>query len=176
MIPHPTFDSPGTIAQWNTAGGSLANEQENTYPQEHSSIQSTIREDQRSLRFSDNSCYSCMLGQSCGKVNSAHLVSGPYGTPSHQCVSFGSLILIKEHDGIVLTRNLPSDGLVAGDAGTVVHIHTDAVAYEVEFLEGVWRLTHCFLPARFHCMFGAPPCWLTPDRVSGCNSLSDADW
>jgi hypothetical protein len=29
---------------------------------------------------------------------------------------------------------LASDGLVAGDVGTVVHIYPDALAYEVEFV------------------------------------------
>jgi hypothetical protein len=42
--------------------------------------------------------------------------------------------MIKEHDIVVLTVPLPSEGLEAGDAGTVVHIHTDGNAYEVEFL------------------------------------------
>lgn len=42
--------------------------------------------------------------------------------------------MIKEHDCIVLTADLPEDKLEAGDVGTVVHIHKDAVAYEVEFV------------------------------------------
>lgn len=42
--------------------------------------------------------------------------------------------MIKEHDCIVLTQDIPDDGLQAGDVGTVVHIHRDAVAYEVEFI------------------------------------------
>ena len=41
---------------------------------------------------------------------------------------------IREHDCVVLTANLPSDGLVAGDVGTVVHIHRGGEAYEVEFM------------------------------------------
>jgi hypothetical protein len=41
---------------------------------------------------------------------------------------------IKEHDCVVLTANLPEEGLEAGDVGTVVHIHKDGVAYEVEFV------------------------------------------
>jgi hypothetical protein len=40
---------------------------------------------------------------------------------------------IKEHDCVVLTADLPGEGLEAGDVGTVVHIHKDGVAYEVEF-------------------------------------------
>ncbi len=42
--------------------------------------------------------------------------------------------MIKEHDCIVLTEDLPEDGLKAGDIGTVVHIHQHAAGYEVEFM------------------------------------------
>ena len=42
--------------------------------------------------------------------------------------------MIKEHDCIVLTQDLPDEGLQTGDVGTVVHIHRDAAAYEVEFV------------------------------------------
>ena len=42
--------------------------------------------------------------------------------------------MINEHDCAVLTRDLPEEGLLAGDVGTVVHIHRGGVAYEVEFL------------------------------------------
>ncbi len=42
--------------------------------------------------------------------------------------------MIREHDCIVLTSNLPDYGLQAGDVGTVVHIHGEGVAYEVEFM------------------------------------------
>jgi hypothetical protein len=41
--------------------------------------------------------------------------------------------MIKEHDCVVLTSDLPSEGLLSGDVGTVVHIHRDVSAYEVEF-------------------------------------------
>lgn len=41
---------------------------------------------------------------------------------------------IKEHDCVVLTKNLPEENLEAGDVGTVVHIHKGGVAYEVEFV------------------------------------------
>jgi hypothetical protein len=40
---------------------------------------------------------------------------------------------IKEHDRVVLTSDLRSEGLKAGDVGTVVHIYPDGLAYEVEF-------------------------------------------
>jgi hypothetical protein len=41
---------------------------------------------------------------------------------------------IKEHDCVVLTKNLPEESLEAGDVGVVVHIHKDGAAYEVEFI------------------------------------------
>ena len=41
---------------------------------------------------------------------------------------------IKEHDCVVLTKNLPAENLEAGDVGTVVHVHKNGVAYEVEFV------------------------------------------
>jgi hypothetical protein len=42
--------------------------------------------------------------------------------------------MIKEHDCIVLTQSIPDEGMEAGDVGTVVHIHRDHAAYEVEFV------------------------------------------
>ena len=42
--------------------------------------------------------------------------------------------MIKEHERIVLTADLPQQGLEAGDVGTVVHGYADGKAYEVEFL------------------------------------------
>ena len=42
--------------------------------------------------------------------------------------------MIKEHDCVVLTEDLPDEGLQAGDVGTVVHLHEGAKAYEVEFM------------------------------------------
>ena len=41
--------------------------------------------------------------------------------------------MIEEHDLIALTEDLPEHGLKAGRTGTVVHIHAEGVAYEVEF-------------------------------------------
>ncbi len=41
--------------------------------------------------------------------------------------------MIHEHDCVVLTQDLPAEGLQAGDVGAVVHIHKDGAAYEVEF-------------------------------------------
>jgi hypothetical protein len=40
--------------------------------------------------------------------------------------------MIKEHQQVVLTIDLPEHNLKAGDVGTVVHIYKDAVAYEME--------------------------------------------
>jgi hypothetical protein len=42
--------------------------------------------------------------------------------------------MIKEHDCVVLMQDIPGEGLQAGDVGTIVHIHRDAAAYEVEFI------------------------------------------
>jgi hypothetical protein len=42
--------------------------------------------------------------------------------------------MIKEHERVVLTKSIPSEGLEEGDVGTVVHVYTDREAYEVEFL------------------------------------------
>jgi len=42
--------------------------------------------------------------------------------------------MIEEHDCVVLTKNLPEENLEAGDIGTVVHIHKNGIAYEVEFM------------------------------------------
>ncbi len=46
--------------------------------------------------------------------------------------------MINEHERVVLTTPVPSEGLEAGDVGTIVHAYTDGRAYEVEFvtLEG----------------------------------------
>jgi len=40
---------------------------------------------------------------------------------------------IKELDDIILTRDLPEQGLRAGDIGTVVLVHRNNAGYEVEF-------------------------------------------
>ena len=42
--------------------------------------------------------------------------------------------MTKEHDGVVLTTNVPEDGLYPGDVGTVVHVHNGGEGYEVEFM------------------------------------------
>ncbi len=42
--------------------------------------------------------------------------------------------MIREHDIVVLTQDMPAEGLSAGDAGTVVHVHPNSAGYEVEFM------------------------------------------
>jgi hypothetical protein len=41
---------------------------------------------------------------------------------------------INEHDRVVLTSDIPDEGLKAGDVGTVVHVYAQGEAVEVEFL------------------------------------------
>ncbi len=42
--------------------------------------------------------------------------------------------MIKEHDRIVLLEGISNKGFRAGDVGTVVHVHSDEAAVEVEFM------------------------------------------
>ena len=42
--------------------------------------------------------------------------------------------MIHEHDRVVLTAPLASDGLEPGDIGAVVHVYPRHEAYEVEFV------------------------------------------
>ncbi|MGD0536286.1 MAG: DUF4926 domain-containing protein [Verrucomicrobiota bacterium] len=42
--------------------------------------------------------------------------------------------MIKEHERVVLKTAVPTEGLEAGDVGTVVHLYGDGRAYEVEFV------------------------------------------
>jgi hypothetical protein len=42
--------------------------------------------------------------------------------------------MITEHASVVLTEDISSSGLQAGDVGVVVHIHRRGAAYEVEFM------------------------------------------
>lgn len=42
--------------------------------------------------------------------------------------------MIKELDPVVLTRDLPEDGLETGDVGWVVMVHGDGAGFEVEFV------------------------------------------
>ena len=42
--------------------------------------------------------------------------------------------MIKELDSVVLTADLPKDGLTAGDIGTVVLVHENGRGFTVEFM------------------------------------------
>jgi len=42
--------------------------------------------------------------------------------------------MIKEHERIVLLKDLPEFGLKKDDVGTVIHIHKGNKAFEVEFM------------------------------------------
>ena len=42
--------------------------------------------------------------------------------------------MIRELDRVVLTAAVPSEGLVTGDVGTVVHVYEDGKALEIEFM------------------------------------------
>ena len=42
--------------------------------------------------------------------------------------------MIKEHDCVVLTQDVPEASLEAGDIGTAVHVHPGGAGYEVEFM------------------------------------------
>jgi hypothetical protein len=42
--------------------------------------------------------------------------------------------MIKEHDRVVLKKEVPDHGLKSGDVGTVIHVHKKGVAFEVEFV------------------------------------------
>ena len=42
--------------------------------------------------------------------------------------------MIAKHERVVLTEDLAAEGLMAGDVGTVVHVHKGRPGYEVEFI------------------------------------------
>ena len=42
--------------------------------------------------------------------------------------------MIREYECVVLTEDVQGDGLVAGDVGTVVHVHGANEGFEVEFM------------------------------------------
>lgn len=44
--------------------------------------------------------------------------------------------MIEELSSVVLNRDFPEYGLVAGDVGTVVHRYSDGSAFEIELLRG----------------------------------------
>ncbi len=42
--------------------------------------------------------------------------------------------MLKEHDRIILTSDIPDGGLKAGDVGTIVYVYEKGKAFEIEFL------------------------------------------
>jgi hypothetical protein len=42
--------------------------------------------------------------------------------------------MLKEHETVALTHDLPEHGLVTGDVGAIVYCYADGKAYEVEFV------------------------------------------
>jgi hypothetical protein len=42
--------------------------------------------------------------------------------------------MIKEHDRVVLKKEIAEQGLKTGDVGTVIHVHKNGEAFEVEFV------------------------------------------
>jgi hypothetical protein len=47
--------------------------------------------------------------------------------------------MIREHDTVVLTRDIPEQSLLAGDVGAVVSVYERGRAFEVEFVAGDGR-------------------------------------
>ena len=47
--------------------------------------------------------------------------------------------MIREHDTVVLTRDVPERSLRAGDVGAVVSVYETGRAFEVEFVAGDGR-------------------------------------
>lgn len=42
--------------------------------------------------------------------------------------------MVKEHERVILTEDIPAEGLQSGDVGTVIHVHARGKAFEVEFV------------------------------------------
>ncbi len=51
--------------------------------------------------------------------------------------------MIAEHSMVVLTNDIPTSGLFAGDVGAVVHVYPGGSAYEVEFVDGDGSTVAC---------------------------------
>ncbi len=47
--------------------------------------------------------------------------------------------MIREHDTVVLTRDIAERSLRAGDVGAVLHVYESGRAFEVEFVAGDGR-------------------------------------
>ena len=55
--------------------------------------------------------------------------------------------MLKEHDVVALTDDLPAEGLRRGDVGAIVHCYANGEAFEVEFVDE---------QARNHCVVSVP--------------------
>ncbi len=47
--------------------------------------------------------------------------------------------MLKEHDVVTVTVDVPAEGLSAGDVGAIVHCYADQDAYEVDLLDAQGR-------------------------------------
>ncbi len=63
---------------------------------------------------------------------------------------------LQELELAVLRQDLPVHGLIAGDIGTVVFVHADGAAYEVEFMtaDGNTLAVETLLPEQVEPMSG----------------------
>lgn len=62
------------------------------------------------------------------------VMNGPYpGSPEYLTMRNANLIILKEHDIVVLTVDMPDDGLSIGDRGAVVHLYPGRRSFEAEF-------------------------------------------
>ena len=69
--------------------------------------------------------------------------------------------MLREHDRIALTTDLPECALKIGYVGTIVHIYPRRVAYEVEFLSDGNTAIATVLPTQ------ARPATKAPKGMSG---------
>ena len=65
--------------------------------------------------------------------------------------------MIQELDTVILTRDIPAEGLRKGDLGAVVLVHDDGAAYEVEFVtaDGYTAALLTLMPADVRLMSGS---------------------
>lgn len=47
--------------------------------------------------------------------------------------------MLKEHDVVTVTVDVPAEGLSSGDVGAIVHCYPDRDTYEVDFLDDQGR-------------------------------------
>jgi hypothetical protein len=77
--------------------------------------------------------------------------------------------MTSEYDVVVLTQALPESGLREGDLGTVVHIHGQGEAFEVEFatMDGATAALVTLKPAQFRPLNGRRDMYHVRDWESG---------